>query len=68
MIFCVIQELERRIKKRSLLRMVRPQVTKITRIILKCLANKAEWEKHWQEEFGDNLNVVILFKTLNGSP
>lgn len=29
-------------------------VTKVARIILKRFANMAEWEKYWQEKFGDN--------------
>ena len=40
---------------------------KIARIILKHFANKAEWEKYWQEKFGDNLSDVILLRILKGS-
>ena len=42
-------------------------VTKIARIILKRFANKAEWEKYWQEKSTKKNSVVILLRNLKGS-
>lgn len=66
MIERVMRELGRRIKKIAYGWSDRG-VAKIARIILKRFANKAEWEKYWQEKFGDNLSVVILLRNLKGS-
>lgn len=66
MIERVMRELGRRIKKIAYGWSDRG-VAKIARIILKRFANKAEWEKYWQEKFGGNLSVVILLRNLKGS-